>query len=652
MRMKVQTVFINKRVTAKHLLLPVLVSTLFSPSFFFPPLALADNPFQGQSVELLAHDLSVELFPDEHKILAADKVSMKVLAPNLETIAFMLHPALRITQIRDISSDRPPLMFTAQERRVNDELVQVVTVQLKSTPEGGEALNLQWVYEGSINDPPREPRHLRFVTPSETSGHIGKDGVYLSSETHWYPDLPKSLATFRLQVRTPEGWESVSNGRLVSREVDGRTVLATWKVSGRDEALTLVANHFVKKQLERNGVTVATYLFPEDAQLADEYLEASAQYLDAYTKLLGSYPFPKFAVVENFFASGLGMPSYTLLGAGSIRRRYIQPYALGHEIVHSWIGNHVFNDDGGNWVEGLTTYLSNYYWYELQGDVQKARDERKMMLWNYALYVPPDQDYPIAAFKRKTSPRDNAIGYHKAAMVFHMLRRKIGDERFFGAIRMLVKEDGGRRVGWHDLERVFSRVSDSNLREFFARWVEQPGALEVSATEDPDYELFRRIPRREIPPILNLFVTDPQRVVIVPDTGVSADLYGQLAERVVQQGGARSLQAAATQASDLRDTSVLLLGGPLAGPAWAWAMAGLPAGMELAANKFRIGGKEYTGENAAVLFSFRNPDNPEHVVSVFYGLSPEAVKPVMPLLFFYGWNSHVVFEKGRVIARD
>ena len=74
--------------------------------------------------------------------------------------------------------------------------------------------------------------------------------------------------------------------------------------------------------------------------------------------------------------------------------------------------------------------------------------------------------------------------------------------------------------------------------------------------------------------------------------------------------------------------------------------------MELAANKFRIDGKEYTGENAAVLFSFRNPDNPEHVVSVFYGLSPEAVKPVMPLLFFYGWNSHVVFEKGRVIARD
>jgi len=53
----------------------------------------------------------------------------------------------------------------------------------------------------------------------------------------------------------------------------------------------------------------------------------------------------------------------------------------------------------------------------------------------------------------------------------------------------------------------------------------------------------------------------------------------------------------------------------------------------------------------ALLLSFRNPDDPAHVVSVFYGLSPEAVQPVARLLFFYGWNSYLVFENGAVIAR-
>src|SRR5437870_174444 len=157
-----------------------------------------------------------------------------------------------------------------------------------------------------------------------------------------------------------------------------------------------------------------------------------------------------------------------------------------------------------------------------------------MMLLTYAVYVPPDQDDPVVQFKRKSDQRDNAIGYNKAAMVFHVLR----------------------------------------------------SASEIGAA-----------------------------------------------------------------GKDLRDASVLLLGGPNAGSAYAWAKRGLPPGVELRPDGFRVGGKDYQGSGMALLLSFRNPDDPTHVVSVFYGLSPEAVKPVSRLLFFYGWNSYLVFENGAVIAR-
>src|SRR3989442_8095832 len=257
-------------------------------------------------------------------------------------------------------------------------------------------------------------------------------------------------------------------------------------------------------------------------ELADEYLAAGAAYLGAYSRVLGPYPFPRFSIGEIFFASGLGMPSYTLLGAGSIRRHYTQPYALGHEIVHSWIGNHVFNDHGGNWAEGLTTYLANYYWHEIKGDLQKAREERRMMLLSYAVYVPPDQDYPVVRFKRKSDQRDNAIGYNKAAMVFHMLRREIGDDRFFAALRTLVAEYGGRRIGWRELEALFGRVSSRDLRPFFARWIEQAGAAAVRAEADLGFHLFPRFSRPALPALLNLFPTAPRRIVVVPGGGTAA----------------------------------------------------------------------------------------------------------------------------------
>jgi hypothetical protein len=52
-----------------------------------------------------------------------------------------------------------------------------------------------------------------------------------------------------------------------------------------------------------------------------------------------------------------------------------------------------------------------------------------------------------------------------------------------------------------------------------------------------------------------------------------------------------------------------------------------------------------------VLISCRHPDHPQHVVTLFYGQTPAAAAKVARLLFFYGWQSYVVFRDGAVVAR-
>ena len=93
---------------------------------------------------------------------------------------------------------------------------------------------------GVVDDPPRDPRHLRFVTPSETSGHIGPEGVYLSSESQWYPDVEGSLATYDVTIALPDGWTAVSQGTPQSDQ-------GHWIVPTKSETLTVVANRFVVK---------------------------------------------------------------------------------------------------------------------------------------------------------------------------------------------------------------------------------------------------------------------------------------------------------------------------------------------------------------------------------------------------------------------
>ena len=686
------------------------------------PGAVGASP--GHQAEVLSHDMEVELDPDRHRMHVIDRVAWKALTSSLSSLTFVLNESLQISKVVVANTDDKRLSFVTVSNVSADYQsgTQRVTVSFDPSPALGQMLAFEWHYEGSINDPPREPRHLRFVTPSETAGHIGPEGVYLSGETHWYPDMPGALPAFRLRVVTPKTWLAVTHGQQLSQTIHEEKNVAEWNVGSPTEALTLVANRFVKMRQDWRGIEIATYLFPEDAQLAQEYLDASIRYLETYTALLGPYPFSKFAVVENFFASGLGMPSFTLLGSGTIKRHDIQPYALGHEIVHSWIGNWVFNrPDSGNWVEGLTTYLTNYYYEELTGTAEQAREQRRLMTLGYAIYVRPDEDYPISRFTHKTDQKDNAIGYQKTAMVFHMLRREIGEEAFWKGIRQLVSEHGSRYGDWHDLERVFSGVSHGDLRWFFAQWIERVGApiitirdarvqehlasgqrsyelrlslaqagapyritlparvetsdgqslvvwLRLNSAEqavtvpiparpvtleiDPNFEAFRRLDRREIPPMLNLFITDTQRAVVVPTHGTDAERqpYAELAKRLLAQDQHNTISVKADDTARL-PASLLVLGGPDINQTADWAVSGCHDQMALKKDGATIEGRSYHGPNVAFLISCPHPEHPDRIVTLFYGGSPSAAVRVARLLFFYGWQSYLVFQDGTVIAR-
>lgn len=690
------------------------------------------------------HDLFVQLDPDRHSLIAIDRLTIAITEPQ-HAVRLSLAPTLHLDRLlvsdpagsSDEAGHEVPFEIQQDPAAPASQHIMIPTVVVK---DGTMIVTAH--YHGLINDPPKEPRHLRFVTPSETAGHIGSEGVYLSSESQWYPDMAESLSTYRIRVALPAGWTAVTQAKprttapcpshLCSQV--GLTI-TEWNPVQPSEALTLVANRFVSKTREwtapgGQAVQLATYLFSEDAHLADEYLDATARYLEAYIPILGSYPFETFSVVENFFASGLGMPSFTLLGSGVIKRHYVQPYALGHEIVHSWIGNAVFNRvDHGNWVEGLTTYLANYYWHELAGDQVQAREQRRLMLRGYNLHVPPARDYPIGQFTHKQDERDNAIGYQKAAMVFHLLRQEVGEERFWRSLKSLVAQYRGRHADWHDVERVFTETAGRNLRWFFAQWIEESGAPELAlrnvaahvvpgnadlpfrltgitvqtgklfqsplpirvtmadgreqlvgtqvktgedsfaftlpakptAVElDPDTIVIRRVSRQALPPVLNHYVTDQKRSVIsaFSDSSEPSHPFQDLVKRIAAQENQKPAAERATimpLGKDIlspQEGSMLLLGNPDSRTVLQ-SLLNIHCGdrVQLRDGGVALTGTIYDGPGIAVLASCHRHEHPGSVVTVAYAVTPQAAQTMARLLFFYGWNSYVVFKDGTAIAR-
>ncbi|GJL67065.1 MAG: peptidase M1 [Nitrospirales bacterium] len=668
------------------------------------------------------HNLTMTIQPANHSLIVEDTITFPNASDFPDMLELTLNNNLIIDEILVNNSVLQLQGITQTPQSPDQEREHRLRIPLVDSKTKASSPTIKVRYHGMIADHPRGAPGLRFTKPDETTGYIGPEGVYLTSETQWYPTIPHTLATFQVNATVPSGWETVTQGKETAHAVAEDGTTSTWSIPNTSEALTLVANRFVKQETVWKGITVATYLFPEDAQLADQYLESTIQYLDMYTTLLGPYPFSKFAVVENFFPAGIGLPSYTLLGNRIIKRGYTQPYSLGHEIVHSWFGNSVFNHfSKGNWVEGLTTYLSNYYYEEVHASADTARKKRQQMFFEYNLYGTPPHEYPVRQFHHKETRIDNAIGYQKTAMLFHMLRQEVGDAAFFTGIRTLVKEWTGKYADWNTIERIFSHITGKNFRWFFQQWVERTGSPSLSLTQtevqadtehpgqflvnvtivqegpfyrlrlpavlhladgtqfdtvislnshvqtvslsapsrptqldiDPDFMVLRRMSRDQMPPMLNTWVTAQNQSVQIDETN-SAEIqkaYQPILHRLRSQGSAILPGTETNVRLPLQESSFLILGNPLKSDLAQQGLAGCDDEVQVGDNWISIQGEKFEGPDIAWLVTCPNPSDPAHVMSVFHGFSPSAISRVARLLFFYGWDSYLVFQDGNVLTR-
>jgi aminopeptidase N len=350
-------------------------------------------------------------------------------------------------------------------------------------PPGTHSVTLR--YEGRIVHPPLDYSKHKGRGRKDTPGLISSHGVYLDGNSYWYPSFENAMLTFSLSVTASSGWTTVSQGV-------GHGVAETvrWTERHPQDQIYLVGGRFHEYSENTPWAKAMVYLRESDSVLADRYLQATGRYLDLYSRLIGPYPYKKFALVENFWETGFGMPSFTLLGPRVIRLPFIVYTSYPHEILHNWWGNSVYIDyASGNWAEGLTTYLADYLMAEERGD---AANYRRGSLQKYADYVASAQDFPLRDFQARHGEVTQAIGYSKSMMFFHMLRLQLGDRVFVQGLRKFYQDNKFRPAGFNDLKKAFEAVSGTDLGTMFSQWIDRTGAprlqlRNVSSTKEGDH---------------------------------------------------------------------------------------------------------------------------------------------------------------------
>ncbi|WMJ07569.1 M20/M25/M40 family metallo-hydrolase [Nitrosomonas sp. sh817] len=418
------------------------------------------------------HTMQIQLSPDSSEIRVKDRIQIPEQVHNVGEpvkLAFYLHAALTVTGVQDATLEVDDEEIALKSRPIS---VRQYAVTL---PPGQKAFTLQ--YGGQIHHAVQGPGQEYSRSFGSTPGVISPEGVFLASASAWYPQFGDALVSFQLDIQVPAGWDVVSQGSLVRENGTSEAQHIVWEEKQPQDDIYLIAAKFHRYTQSAGAVKALVYLRSADQPLAQRYLDATAQYIAMYNKLIGPYPYSKFALVENFWETGYGMPSFTLLGSKVIRLPFILHSSYPHEILHNYWGNGVFVDyTKGNWAEGLTAYLADHLINEQRG---KGEEYRRDVLQKYADFVGKEKDFPIIRFVSRHSASSEAVGYGKTMMFFHMLRLELGDEAFTKTLRRFYQQFKFQQATFADLLATFNAVTDKDLTQRFEQWVQRTGAPDL-----------------------------------------------------------------------------------------------------------------------------------------------------------------------------
>lgn len=415
--------------------------------------------------DIVHHDFSITLQPSKGLLKVEDRISLQHATSEIE---FTLHQNLKIEA-------SPNMAITPIGSYDNSHPVPVQHYRARLA-QPGKHFTLH--YSGTIQHSLQQISKDYAGDLAQTPGIISEEGIYLSAASHWFPRVGADYLTFSIQAQLPEGWQLVSQGRQSEHG---------WKESSPQNDIYIIAAPYQVYQRKGSIAEAMVYLRNPDTALATRYLEATERYLALYSKLLGNYPYTKFALVENFWETGYGMPSFTLLGSTVIRLPFIIHTSYPHEILHNWWGNGVYPDyASGNWSEGLTSYLADHLLREQRG---MGANYRRTTLQRYADSVVSQQDFPLTAFRSRHGQASQAIGYGKTMMFFHMLRQQLGDATFIEGLRYFYKNNLFKMADFDAIRRTFEFVSEQDLGATFKQWTTRTGApaiqlsnVEIEAT--------------------------------------------------------------------------------------------------------------------------------------------------------------------------
>jgi aminopeptidase N len=420
--------------------------------------------------------IAIDVTPDFQRRTVAGTTTIR-LAPISKPLT-----ELRLSAI-DLDVSSMTSSAKIEDYSVTDK---AITITFEPAIPVGTETTVTIVYEA-------EPKQgLYFRTP-EMGYPEGDTHLFSQGETHeaphWYPnyDYPNERSTSEVICRVPEQMTVLSNGRLISEQIDPNTGLkAVHWLQDKPHAnylIALVAGNLDKIESKYKDIPIAFYTPVSEIKYAANSFKDTADMLEFYENEIGvPYPWDKYyqAVVQDFVAGGMENTSLTILTDSTLFTDETENIRssqslVAHELVHQWFGDYVTCKDWSHtWLnEGFATYYEDLYDSHKNGP-----DSMLAGLYNTASYLLRDrpEHKPIVYRSYKdTWEQFDYRTYSKAGWVLHMLRTELGAEMFRKCVKTYLERHALGSVVTEDFRSVIEELTGRSYDRFFDQWIYHGG---------------------------------------------------------------------------------------------------------------------------------------------------------------------------------
>ena len=437
-------------------------------------MALPSQAAEKPRLRVDDYQIEATLEPHLHQISARAKVKFTALQ-DLSVAVFELHNDLRVTKVTDEKGQQ-----LSAERVTQDSTVRV---QLPSGLSKDASTTLTFEYEGQLESADNSP------VPGLSLAYIGDDTSYLLYAGRWFPVSGFGLNRFTstISITLPAHMLVIGSGKMTTSDVapakkSAASVLPTktftFVYDKPSFPGTIIAGIFKEFKSDEAGMDLQVYFKPTHANLAAAYTNTAVQEFTYYITLYGLPPSQKLNLVElpADTVPYVWAPEIAGLAGSSITEK-TNYRLLADAIAHQWWGVSVSPASKDDWWigDGFARYSEALYVENAAGAAGLEEAVKDMSVGALAYdTVPLSSSDKLDVF----STEFQSLTTDKGAMILHMLRWVLGEDKFNKTMREFAANFAGKSATTDDFRAIAEKYYGDQLTWFFSQWLDSTGAPE------------------------------------------------------------------------------------------------------------------------------------------------------------------------------